>query len=226
MLDEKSVLVIGAGITGATVAQRLSQAGMLVHLIEKEASIGGHVAEMGCKATDVCLRCNICVANELLRNLTNSDSIHIHTKTELITLADGANDTLDLNSGTDDAGNIVDAFGDQISFDILKALYIKNTSTDANLLVGGAAANQVLIFDNTSDILTIKPGGQFLNLETSQPKSKYLRKIFHVYIRKVVRPIGSFLSGSKAGYGYLAYTVPRFYPPEEFSALLLSHSTA
>jgi demethylmenaquinone methyltransferase/2-methoxy-6-polyprenyl-1,4-benzoquinol methylase len=67
----------------------------------------------------------------------------------------------------------------------------------------------------------LKPGGQFLNLETSQPSSKFLRKTFHFYIRKVVRPIGSFLSGSKAGYGYLAYTVPRFYPPEEFSSLIL-----
>jgi demethylmenaquinone methyltransferase/2-methoxy-6-polyprenyl-1,4-benzoquinol methylase len=67
----------------------------------------------------------------------------------------------------------------------------------------------------------LKPGGQFLNLETSQPSSKFLRQIFHFYIRKVVRPMGSLLSGSKAGYGYLAYTVPRFYPPEEFSSLLL-----
>jgi demethylmenaquinone methyltransferase/2-methoxy-6-polyprenyl-1,4-benzoquinol methylase len=67
----------------------------------------------------------------------------------------------------------------------------------------------------------LKPGGQFLNLETSQPSSKFLRKIFHFYIRKIVRPFGSFLSGSKAGYGYLAYTVPRFYPPEEFSSLIM-----
>lgn len=67
----------------------------------------------------------------------------------------------------------------------------------------------------------LKPGGQFLNLETSQPKSKFLRKIFHFYVRKIVRHVGSLLSGSKAGYGYLAYTVPRFYPPEEFSSLLL-----
>ena len=55
MLDEKTVLVIGAGIAGATVAQRLSQVGRVVHLIEKDASIGGHVVEMGCKATDVSL---------------------------------------------------------------------------------------------------------------------------------------------------------------------------
>ena len=67
----------------------------------------------------------------------------------------------------------------------------------------------------------LKPGGQFLNLETSQPSSRLLRRFFHFYIKKIVRPVGSFLSGSKAGYGYLAYTVPRFYPPEELSLLLL-----
>jgi demethylmenaquinone methyltransferase/2-methoxy-6-polyprenyl-1,4-benzoquinol methylase len=67
----------------------------------------------------------------------------------------------------------------------------------------------------------LKPGGQFLNLETSQPSTKFLRKIFHFYIRKIVRPLGSLISGSPAGYGYLAYTIPRFYLPEEFSSLLL-----
>jgi len=67
----------------------------------------------------------------------------------------------------------------------------------------------------------LKPGGKFLNLETSQPRSRFLRNIFHFYIRKIVLPVGSFLSGSKAGYSYLAYTVPRFYPPEEFSSIIL-----
>ncbi|MGD9346820.1 MAG: ubiquinone/menaquinone biosynthesis methyltransferase [Candidatus Aminicenantes bacterium] len=67
----------------------------------------------------------------------------------------------------------------------------------------------------------LKPGGEFLNLETSQPRSRLLRNLFHFYIRKIVQPVGSLLSGSKAGYGYLAYTVPRFYPPEEFSSLIL-----
>lgn len=66
----------------------------------------------------------------------------------------------------------------------------------------------------------LKPEGQFINLETSQPSSQFLRRIFHIYIQKIVRPVGSFLSGSKAGYSYLAYTVPRFYPPEEFASLI------
>jgi len=91
MQNTKTVLVIGAGIAGATVAQRLSQAGMQVHFIEKKATIGGHVAEMGCKATDVCLRCNVCVANELLRTVAASPDIHIQTRTELSKLEPGAN---------------------------------------------------------------------------------------------------------------------------------------
>jgi len=92
MQDKRGVLVIGAGIAGATVAQRLSQADRQVYLIEKQATIGGHVVEMGCKATDVCLRCNVCVANELLRTVAASPDIHIHTQTELIRLEPGEED--------------------------------------------------------------------------------------------------------------------------------------
>ena len=91
MQDNKSVLVIGAGIAGATVAYRLSRAGLQVHLIDKQATIGGHVVEMSCKATDVCLRCNVCVANELLRNVACSPEIHIHTRTQLSKLKAGTN---------------------------------------------------------------------------------------------------------------------------------------
>lgn len=66
----------------------------------------------------------------------------------------------------------------------------------------------------------LKPAGCFVNLETSQPRLKFLRKIFHLYIRLSVKPIGSFLSGSKRGYSYLSFTIPRFYSSEDFSSLL------
>jgi len=87
----RCVLVIGSGIAGATVTERLSRAGQEVYLIEKKAVIGGHVVEMGCKATDVCLRCNVCVANELLRAVAASSSVRIHTRTELMGLEAGTN---------------------------------------------------------------------------------------------------------------------------------------
>jgi len=85
------VLVIGAGIAGATVAERLSKAGKEVCLIEKQGTIGGHVAEMGCKATDVCLRCSVCVANDLLRSISATPRITILTRTQLSELQPGTN---------------------------------------------------------------------------------------------------------------------------------------
>ena len=66
----------------------------------------------------------------------------------------------------------------------------------------------------------LKPGGRFVNLETSQPSSKIIRELFHIYIKLAVKHLGFVLSGSKVGYSYLAFTVPRFYPPEEFSSIL------
>lgn len=71
------------------------------------------------------------------------------------TLADGADETLDLTA------SLTDVFGNSLSFSNLKGIYIKNNSNDANLLVGAAAASQLPLFNDSSDILKIPPQGIF-----------------------------------------------------------------
>ncbi len=66
----------------------------------------------------------------------------------------------------------------------------------------------------------IKPGGRFISLETSQPSSKLIRKLFHLYIRITVKPIGYLISGSKSAYTYLSRTIPRFYTAEEYAEII------
>ncbi|MHA2020771.1 MAG: ubiquinone/menaquinone biosynthesis methyltransferase [Candidatus Thorarchaeota archaeon] len=66
----------------------------------------------------------------------------------------------------------------------------------------------------------LRPRGRFINLETSQPQSRMIRWMFHLYIRMTVKPLGTFISGSKSGYAYLSYTVPRFYSADEFVQIL------
>ena len=66
----------------------------------------------------------------------------------------------------------------------------------------------------------LKPGGHFVNLETSQPSNKIIRWIFHLYVKWIVRSLGWIVSGSKAGYRYLSFTIPRFYTSEEFTDIL------
>ncbi len=110
-----------------------------------------------------------------------------------------------------------------------------------------AEANELPYKDNTFDLITIsfairnlnmrkdillvhleefyrilKPGGTFINVETSQPSSPILRKVFHFYIKTFVQSVGTFISGSQSGYRYLAYTIPRFYSADELSFILRS----
>jgi len=66
----------------------------------------------------------------------------------------------------------------------------------------------------------LKPGGRFVSLETSQPNSMLIRKLFHLYVRLTVKPIGYIISGSKPAYTYLSQTIPRFYPAEEFAEII------
>ena len=74
------------------------------------------------------------------------------------TLADGANETLDLYA----SGSLLDPFGDALTMTALKLLYLRNYSSDANLLVCGGTSADIPIFSNNSDQLIIKPGGYFL----------------------------------------------------------------
>ena len=66
----------------------------------------------------------------------------------------------------------------------------------------------------------LKPGGRFINLETSQPSSRLIRCLFHAYVKLLVKPVGGLISGSYKGYAYLKHTIPRFYPPEELCDIL------
>lgn len=66
----------------------------------------------------------------------------------------------------------------------------------------------------------LKPGGVFVNVETSQPKNALIRWLYHLYVTLFVAPVGRMISGSGGGYGYLSKTIPRFYDAEELTQIL------
>ncbi|MBE0526290.1 MAG: ubiquinone/menaquinone biosynthesis methyltransferase [Candidatus Thorarchaeota archaeon] len=66
----------------------------------------------------------------------------------------------------------------------------------------------------------LKPGGRFINLETSQPTSTPIRAAFHLYTKRIVRTLGLLISGSRTGYAYLSHSVANFFDAEELSMIL------
>ena len=69
----------------------------------------------------------------------------------------------------------------------------------------------------------LKPGGKFVIVESSQPQWSWLRALFRFYTRFIVYPVGSLISGNKAAYKYLSYSVINYYMPDEVSDLLRSY---
>jgi demethylmenaquinone methyltransferase/2-methoxy-6-polyprenyl-1,4-benzoquinol methylase len=71
-------------------------------------------------------------------------------------------------------------------------------------------------------VRVLRPGGKFVIVESSQPESRLLRKLFHLYLRAFVFRLGYRLSGNRGAYRYLAESAARFYTPDELRNLLLS----
>ncbi len=70
-MASKKVCVVGAGISGISVANDLSQAGIDVFLVDKNPYPGGQSVFYGCKAADECVRCGVCLVREAVATLKN-----------------------------------------------------------------------------------------------------------------------------------------------------------
>jgi demethylmenaquinone methyltransferase/2-methoxy-6-polyprenyl-1,4-benzoquinol methylase len=84
--------------------------------------------------------------------------------------------------------------------------------------IAGSAARLLRFLKEFNRVL--KSGGRFINLETSQPKSKSIRILYHLYAKSVVKILGRLVSRSKTGYNYLSYSVERFFDAEVLSTVI------
>ena len=72
-----SVAVIGAGVAGIQAALDIANHGILVHLIEREPSIGGHMAQLD--KTFPTNDCSMCILSPKMADVARHPLIHLHT---------------------------------------------------------------------------------------------------------------------------------------------------
>jgi len=80
------VLIVGGGMAGCTIAKELSEKGFFITIVEQAGEIGGKVRGYGCKATEVCNNCGVCLSAGLWNKVTENKNIEILTKTRVIDL--------------------------------------------------------------------------------------------------------------------------------------------
>lgn len=121
----------------------------------------------------------------------------------------------------------------------------RDKSSRARVLFVAAEAGRLPFPDGTFDLVTIsfatrnintsrellvarlgefrrvlKPRGVLVNLETSQPPSPVVRRLYHAFIRLLVERVGALLSGSRPAYAYLGSTIPRFYDAPSLAGIM------
>lgn len=79
------VVVIGGGVTGIQAALDLAGHGVMVHLIEKEPSIGGHMAQLD--KTFPTNDCSMCILSPKMLDISRHPKIRIYTCTEVISIS-------------------------------------------------------------------------------------------------------------------------------------------
>ncbi|HHV61578.1 MAG TPA: CoB--CoM heterodisulfide reductase iron-sulfur subunit A family protein [Firmicutes bacterium] len=78
-MEGSGIAVIGGGPAGMSAAVALANNGLNVYLVEKEPVLGGKAAYYGCKATDKCNKCNVCLVADKKRQVASHQNIKVLT---------------------------------------------------------------------------------------------------------------------------------------------------
>jgi len=82
--------------------------------------------------------------------------------------------------------------------------------------------NNPMTGDYINEILRVlKPDGRFIIIESSQPKSPFVRFLDRLYLKLWVFPAGYLISGNREAYRYLVESAQHFYSAEEMQEYLL-----
>ena len=79
--EQPAALVIGAGIAGIQASLDIADAGFKVYLVEREPSIGGHMAQLD--KTFPTLDCSACILTPKMVDVARHPNIELHTYSEV-----------------------------------------------------------------------------------------------------------------------------------------------
>ncbi len=149
------VVVIGGGLAGCFVANQLAEQDKKVIIIEKSENIGGKVKNYGCKATDKCNNCGLCLVGDLWENINNNSKIEILTNSKLIDInGSKGNYNILIKSGNKiEVFNGIEFIVISIGFDKFSSLSSSSLEFDNNNnIITGSELEKVISYRSTSEL--------------------------------------------------------------------------
>jgi heterodisulfide reductase subunit A len=90
---ENPVIIVGGGTAGLAVAKILIDSGQMCMIVERDSSLGGHVRNWACMATEQCQRCFCCLIGDLVRDVSTSEMAKMLTSWELTSMLPSEGDS-------------------------------------------------------------------------------------------------------------------------------------
>jgi len=95
------------------------------------------------------------------------------------------------------------------------------------VVVGYGIRNFVFLEQGLGEIWRVlKPGGRFLAMEFSIPRSVWLRNLYHHYSFRIMPWAGGLITGTAEPFRYLAESIRVFPPPARIQGLLTANGFA
>jgi len=85
-MELKRVMVVGGGLAGICASLDLAALHIAVDLVEKAPVLGGHAAQLSCKAVDRCVQCGACLVHQRLALVNAHPRITVHLGVEVCQL--------------------------------------------------------------------------------------------------------------------------------------------
>jgi len=95
-MQDRTVLIIGGGITGLAAAASLANSGIGALIVEKRPHLGGYAAQYACKATSACVRCGACLVDQEMKQVIENPNIEIITESTVRRIARDENFTAEI----------------------------------------------------------------------------------------------------------------------------------
>ncbi len=206
-----NVLIVGGGVSGCFIANELSNNGVNVTIVEKEDEIGGKVIDYGCKATDKCNDCGVCLTAGLWEKVLKDQSINIITSSKIVDLLGKKGDFSATIKGKDGLKCI-----DDISHVVISTGFSQKTLENYNgfvelnkddRIITGSKIENILKERSTNKLFDKEPESvafiQCYGSRDKQENAMYCSKICCNYSTRAAKVIKQYYPNCKITFFYM-----------------------
>ncbi len=188
------ILVIGGGLAGCTAALKLAKGGREVTILEKCGKIGGKVRTYGCKATDRCNNCGLCLVGDLWDQVERHQNIHVVTGARLIDVQ-GSKGSFSITFKNNGGVRFLDEIGDIIvstGFEEFSAVSSGNLEASANdNIINGRRMEELFSGRTDQAVFAESPGSiafiQCFGSRDVREKAAYCSRVCCGYSTRMAR---------------------------------------